>query len=176
MKKESIAVDMDDVLADAYGRIIDIYESEFNVKLDRDWMKGKPYQEAFPGEKLEKAQKIPHRQDFFDALEVFPNSQEVMEQLYGKYDVYIVSAAMEYPFSLKPKRDWLAKYFPFIHWKNIVLCGDKSIINTDYLIDDHAYNLETFTGHPILYTALHNHTESRFERLNDWTEVANKFL
>ena len=176
MKKESIAVDMDDVLADAYGRIIDMFEEENAVALDREWMKGKSYREAFPGEKFDIASAYPHREDFFDDLEVFPNSQQVMEELYKKYDIYIVSAAMEYPYSLKPKHDWLARHFPFIHWKRIVLCGDKSIIKTNYLIDDHPYNLETFTGHPFLYSALHNYGENRFDRLNNWNEVAERFL
>lgn len=176
MKKETIAVDMDDVLADAYGRIIEMFEAEHNVRMDREWMKGKPYKEAFPGEQFAIAEKYPHQENFFGNLDVFPESQRVMAELYERYDVYIVSAAMEYPFSLKPKRDWLTQHFPFIHWKRIVLCGNKSIINTDYLIDDHAYNLETFTGHSIIYTALHNHNEERFERMNNWAEIADRFL
>ncbi len=176
MSRTTIAVDMDDVLADAYGRIIEMYEKDHNTQLDREWMKGKAYHEAFPGGKLQVAQNYPHEEDFFEDLEVIGNSPQVMEELYAKYDVYIVSAAMEYPFSLKSKRDWLGKYFPFIHWKRIVLCGDKSIISTDYLIDDHAYNLETFTGTPLLFTALHNHNEDRFERMNSWDDVAKKFL
>ena len=32
MSKKSIAVDMDDVLADAYGRIITLYEEEHDTK------------------------------------------------------------------------------------------------------------------------------------------------
>ena len=176
MKKETIAVDMDDVLADAYGRIIQMYEEEHAVQLDRKWMKGKSYREAFPGKQFDIAEGYPHQEDFFVDLDVFPDSQRVMAELYKLYNVYVVSAAMEYPFSLKPKRDWLATHFPFIHWKRIVLCGDKSLIKTDYLIDDHPNNLETFSGHPILYTALHNHNESRFERLNDWNEIADRFL
>jgi len=176
MKRTTIAVDMDDVMADAYGRMIEIYEEKNGITVDREAIKGKKYHEAFLGEQLTIVQEIPHAKDFFSNLKVIENSLEVMAELYDKYDVYIVSAAMEYPFSLKAKRDWLEQNFPFIHWKNIVFCGDKSIIGTDYLIDDHPYNLETFAGTPLLFSALHNLNETKFERMNHWLDVAKKFL
>jgi len=153
-----------------------MYEKEHEVKLDLEWMKGKSYAEAFSGEKLKIAHAYPHQEDFFEDLDVFPHGPEVMKELYEKHDVFIVSAAMEYPYSLKPKRDWLARHFPFIHWKNIVFCGDKSIIDADFLIDDHAYNLETFRGQALIYSALHNLNETRFERMNNWQEIGQKFL
>jgi 5'(3')-deoxyribonucleotidase len=46
-----------------------------------------------------------------------------MEYLNNKYELYIVSAGMEFPNSLREKYDWLAEAFPFISWEQIVLCG-----------------------------------------------------
>ncbi|MDA0195832.1 MAG: 5'(3')-deoxyribonucleotidase [Bacteroidetes bacterium] len=176
MKKTTIAVDMDDVLADAYGRIIEIYESENGLKIDKEAIKGKKYTEAFTGEQLAIVKQIPHTENFFHDLNVIENSQEIMAELYNRHDVYIVSAAMEYPFSLKAKKDWLEQHFPFIHWKKIIFCGDKSIIGTDYLIDDHVFNLETFKGIPLIFSCLHNLDETKFERMHNWLDVESKFL
>ncbi|HMQ89055.1 MAG TPA: 5'(3')-deoxyribonucleotidase, partial [Flavilitoribacter sp.] len=70
---------------------------------------------------------------------------------------------------------WLADHFPFIHWKNIVFCGDKSIIKADYMIDDHVKNLLNFDGKGLLFTASHNAEETRFTRVNNWREVEGFF-
>jgi 5'-nucleotidase len=87
------------------------------------------------------------------------------------FDVYIVSAAMEFPQSLTEKYEWLKEHFPFISWNNIIFCGDKSVINTDYMIDDHVKNLDCCKGRPFLFTAGHNISIDRHTRVNNWKEV-----
>ena len=99
------------------------------------------------------------------------DSQEVVKWLHQHYDIYIVTSAMEFKNSLIDKYNWLEKNFPFIHWKKIVMCGDKSIIKADYMIDDHVRNLENFEGKGLLFTSTHNIHETRFPRANNWKEV-----
>jgi len=65
----------------------------------------------------------------------------------------------------------LREHFPFISWKNIILCGDKSIIGTDYIIDDHVKNLDTFKGKALMFSAGHNIGIDRHARVNNWKEV-----
>ena len=91
------------------------------------------------------------------------------------FDVYIASAAMEFPLSLFEKKEWLEEYFPSISWKNIVFCGDKHIIRTDYLIDDHLKNLDYFPGIPLMFTASHNVQFTHHQRVNNWEEVLRYF-
>jgi 5'(3')-deoxyribonucleotidase len=102
-------------------------------------------------------------------------AREAVEELMKDFDVYIVSAAMEFPQSLPEKYEWLKEYFPFIDWKNIVFCGDKSVIDTDYMIDDHVKNLDSFKGRPFLFTAGHNINVDRHTRVNDWKEVLESY-
>ncbi|RYF63357.1 MAG: 5'(3')-deoxyribonucleotidase, partial [Cytophagaceae bacterium] len=90
--------------------------------------------------------------------------------------VYVATAAMEFPNSFREKYDWLASYFPTIHWKNIIFLGDKSILGAEYLIDDMPYNLHTFSGKGLLFDALHNRDETAFERVMNWTDVTNLLL
>ncbi len=100
-------------------------------------------------------------------------AKEAVLQLSENFNIYIVSAAMEFPQSLIEKYEWMKEHFPFISWKNIILCGDKSIIGTDYMIDDHVRNLDTFKGKTIMFTAGHNVGINNHTRVNNWTEVIN---
>jgi len=166
MKK--IALDMDEVIADVYPKFLDLYERDFGYR---------PKKEDYWGKKVYDLENAAHirqylfKAGFFRDLPVMEGSPEVVEWLNEHFDVYIVTSAMEFRNSLIDKYDWLAEHFPFIHWKKIIMCGDKSIIRTDYMIDDHVHNLEKFSGKGILFTATHNIHETRFERVNNWAEV-----
>lgn len=100
-----------------------------------------------------------------------PGAIEAIQKLMINFDVYIVSAAMEFPLSLYEKHQWLTEHFPFISWKNIIFCGDKSVINTDYLIDDHPKNLDSCKGKAIMFTAGHNRNHTQYTRVNNWPEA-----
>src|SRR5699024_8381211 len=113
--------------------------------------------------------------DFFINLDVVEGSQKVIQQLTERYEVYIVTAAMEFPSSMGPKYKWLKKHFPFLNEQNFVFCGDKSIIQADYLIDDTPKNLQTFKGKGLLFSAPHNMNVQEYTRLNNWSEVAQYF-
>ena len=56
---------------------------------------------------------------------------------------------------------------------NFVFCGDKSIINADYLIDDHVRYIKRFLGQGILFTSPNNINETGYFRVNNWHEVKN---
>ena len=75
-------------------------------------------------------------------MAVNDNSQDVVKKLNQKYDVFIVSSAMEFPNSLPEKPEWLAGRFPFLHWKQFAFCGNKKEVHGDYMIDDLPHNLE----------------------------------
>jgi len=112
---------------------------------------------------------------FFRDLEVIPDSQRVIKALQQKYDVYIVSAAMEFRNSLVDKYDWLAENFPFIDWQHIMFCGNK-IVEADIIIDDRTKNFVNFKGRHLLYTSPHNLLITEYERVNTWEEVAGLLL
>lgn len=104
-------------------------------------------------------------------LPIFEGAAEVVEWLNTHFDLFIVTAAQEFPHSLIDKYHWLQKHLPFISWKQFVFCGDKSIIRADYMIDDHVHNLKTFDGLGLLFSASHNINENGYIRLNNWNEV-----
>jgi 5'-nucleotidase len=172
-RRISIAVDMDGVIADTETHFIQYYEAESGEKVDRSTLLGVPESHAFPDKTA--VWRYVHTPGFFRTLPLISGSVEAVKILMKDFDVYIVSAAMEYPLSLFEKKQWLEEHFPFISWRNIVFCGDKSIIRTDYLIDDHLKNLDYFSGIPLMFTAAHNVHVNNHHRLNNWPEILAYF-
>lgn len=165
---KSIAVDMDEVLADIVPKLLDLYEERFGVRLtEAEFWGAKIY--ARPNARAIRDHLF--EPGFFADLPVIEGAQEGIRFLQQHYQVYIVTAASEFRNAMADKHDWLQAHFPSIHWKQMIFCGDKSVIGTDYMLDDHAFNLETFRGKGLLFTAYHNIEETRFPRLNNWEEV-----
>ena len=172
----TIFVDMDEVIADAYNAHIEIYNAEYEAQLLSENCHGREVWQCVPEEHQKSIKGHARRVGFFQDLKVIPQSQEVLSELCKIHQVYIASAAMEFPNSLKEKSDWLDKYFPFIPWQNRILCGHKFILKGDVLIDDRSRNLQSFEGRSIMFTSPHNVNTMDFERANSWGEIANKLL
>jgi 5'-nucleotidase len=177
MNKQRLLIDMDDVMADASGRFYQYLHKHTGQLHTREASMGLDWRDLLPPDVPYSVwSKWVHEDGFFREMAVMPDAQEVIKALQDRYEVFVVSAAIEFPNSLKEKVEWLAEHFPFISWKYVVLCGHKYMIRADYLIDDHRKNLETFEGNPLLFTAPHNARETDFERVNNWKEVAQRLL
>ncbi|PIB30880.1 5'(3')-deoxyribonucleotidase [Maribacter sp. 4U21] len=166
-----VFVDMDEVLADTYGAHIEIYNAEFNGSLTSEKCSGTEVWKMVPEAHQESVRKHAARRGFFRDLKVIEQSQEVLLRISEIHDVYIASAAMQFPNSLEEKSDWLDEYFPFIPWQNRILCGHKHVLKGDVLIDDRSYNLKNFDGRGILFTSPHNVNTEGFERADSWLEL-----
>jgi 5'-nucleotidase len=171
-----IAIDMDEVMADSLSRHLKLYNDEFGTGLCKQDLQGRPLHLAVPEAHRRRIDEIALSDGFFWDLDVMPGCQEVMRELTKRYDVFIVTAAMEFPNSFLPKHAWLQEHFPFLDIRNVVYCGDKSIVDADIMIDDRVRNLEQFEGMKILFSAPHNMNERRFLRVNSWAEVRQVLL
>lgn len=174
MKLIRIAIDMDEVIADAMSKYLRVYNERFNESLTAADLQGIKLRLLRP-ERKDDIHQIFMTNDFFRDLEVMPHSQEVIRELSESYEIYITTAAMEVPASFNAKYAWLKEHFPFLSDMNFVFCGDKSIIRADYLIDDNARHFEKFQGQGLLFTSPHNIHETRYVRVNDWLEVRDFF-
>ena len=163
---------MDGVIADTVAQFITWYEKEFGERVHKSSFDGVPEAEGLPNGAVRKLVYMP---GFFRTVPVMEGAKEAVSELMKSFDVYIVSAAMEFPQSLNEKYEWLHENFPSIKWNNIIFCGDKSIIGTDYMIDDHVRNLDSYKGTAILFTAGHNIGIDRHTRINNWQEVTEFF-
>lgn len=171
MTKKRIAIDMDDVMAAAGKKILFTYNRIIGTDFKEHHFEGKAYYDVLKEENYHVVREEIFKPGFFRNMEVMPNAVEVIKKLHDRFDIFIVSAATEFPNSLKEKIEWLEEHFPFISWKNIVLCGDKSIISADYLIDDHEKNLKTFKGKTLMFDAIHNQKIEGYQRFKSWREI-----
>jgi 5'-nucleotidase len=171
--RKRIAIDMDDVMADVTSHFLNWYEERTGLRLPEEKLVGVPVSQAFPDPGM--AWEFLFTPGFFRTIPVMKDSQEVIARLNEEYEVFIVSAAMEFPQSLTEKHDWLQEHFPFISWKQMVLCGSKAVIKADYMIDDHLKNLDYFDGEKLLFTAPHNQLITGYRRVNNWQEVGEFF-
>ena len=170
-----IAIDMDEVISHFSAKCLELFNEEFQENYTSQHLQGKKLADLDDRFEMKVDQYL-ENESFFLELEVIKDSQEVIKELSAHYEIYIVTAAMEFPASLAPKYRWLKKHFSFLNEKNFVFCGDKSIILADYLIDDTPSNLETFQGKGILFTAPHNTSATGYTRFNNWKEAADYFL
>jgi 5'-nucleotidase len=176
MNKKRIAVDMDEVMADSIARFQEWYGRDFQLEMTLEALYGKKPHEIVAPEHQAALRAYPNAEGFFRDLPVIKDSQRVLQALSERYEVFIATAAMEFQNSFVDKYQWLQRHFPFIGWRNYVFCGDKSIINADYLIDDSAYNFDGFRGEGLLFDAPHNAHETRYRRVHGWQEVADILL
>lgn len=169
-----IAVDMDGVLADTVKQFFDWDERDFGKRRSLVEVTGKPESEAFPH-----IRRYVYTEGFFKDIPVMKDSQEILARINERYDLYIVSAAIEFPQSLSEKQAWLGIHFPFISWQKIVFCGSKQIIQADIMIDDHFKNLDHFSGTTtFLYSQPHNMLQDpgKHRRIEDWKEIGRILL
>jgi 5'-nucleotidase len=170
---QRLIVDMDGVLANVYAQFMAFEERHTKKKRALSEISGKSELEAFTH-----AREYVRTPGFFREAPVVPGSQEVLQKLNSAYEVFIVSAATEFPLSLGEKLAWLEEHFSFIKWQQIVFCGSKRIVMGDIMIDDHFKNLDFFKGRTLLFTQPHNQNEDGkwHERVSTWEEIARSLL
>jgi 5'(3')-deoxyribonucleotidase/uncharacterized protein with PQ loop repeat len=175
-KRLRIAIDMDETMADSLKEHIRRYNSEFAEKIAADDLHGKHLEEFVPVDRSDAVRRMIRDESFFECLGVIGEAPQVIRELARDHEVFIVSAAMEIPESFAAKHRWLRRHFPFIPTRKVVFCGDKGIIDADYLIDDEARHFHSFRGTGILFSAPHNLLETAYERVASWQDIRRKFV
>src|ERR1700754_1403858 len=118
--RKSIAVDMDGVIADEVTQLVSLYETHYGIKVHASEIIGRHEDDVVPHkDAYNTLSKMP---GFFRTMPVMPGAVEAVKQLQERYEIYIVSAAMQYPYCLSEKREWLNEHFPSIDWRHIVFC------------------------------------------------------
>jgi len=167
-----ICVDMDEVLADNYPAFHRRAEAIYGRPIDPAEYAGR---RIYDLEGLGEVRDVLHEKGHFRSLPVMADAVEVMRELYEEHELFIVTTAMEFRYSLLDKYEWLEEHFPFIHHRRIVFCGDKSIVHGDYMIDDKTKNLKGFNGKGLLYTAPANLNKTGYQRVDNWRDVRAYF-
>ncbi|MFF2093952.1 5'-3'-deoxyribonucleotidase [Paenibacillus sp. NPDC058174] len=170
-----IAIDMDEVIANTAISLLNLFNQQYDQDVTKEELEGKSLIQVRPHYRKE-IESFYTSEAFFRSLDVVSDSQTVIVELQEQYEIFIATAAMEVPASFKAKYEWLKEHFPSIQDSHIVFCGDKSIVNADYLIDDNLNQLHLFRGEGILYSAPHNRFATGFTRVDNWLDVRELFV
>jgi 5'(3')-deoxyribonucleotidase len=175
MRCRRIAIDMDEVIADALSEHLERASRVLGRPLTIDHVRGRPIELAVPPSAKHAVINLLDA-SFFENLAVMPDAQEVVRELTSVHEVFIATAAMDVPCSFEAKFRWLQEHFPFIAPSHIVFCGDKSVLHVDDLIDDSPRHFERFRGRGILFSAPHNCHETRYVRVDSWQDVRRLYF
>ena len=171
-----IAIDMDEVLADTLTAEITWFNAQWGYNLSKSMLAGRELADVVDAAAFEAHESLLSQGVFFRDISVMPGSQGAVEMIASRHDVFVVSAATEYPSSCAYKFTWLREHFTFIPPERIVFCGDKSILAAHVLIDDNCRHFSRFTGHGMLFLAPHNLEIKGWPRLRDWEEARATLL
>ena len=105
MTRQSIAIDMDEVLADTVGALIKRVNERTDLGISYDMLDGK-ITSCYARTRWFIDRNFT-RTRIFGQLEVMAQAQEVVKKLTAYYDVYIATAAMDVPTSFHDKYEWL---------------------------------------------------------------------
>jgi 5'(3')-deoxyribonucleotidase len=167
---------MDEVLVDILPKLLRVYNEAFDERLSREAFAGRSLHDIVPPERHAALEELLLEPSFFADLAPMPGGIEAVRALGERFEVFIASAAMEVPTSLAAKFSWLQRHLPFVPTSHIVFCGDKSIVDADFLIDDTARHFRRFRGTGILFDAPHNRRVTGYVRALDWEHVRALFL
>lgn len=173
---KSIAVDMDQVIADFLGKAVRAFNERFNQNISRADFEIAKVEALFP-EFAQQFFLMINEPDFFRDFELEDeDAVPVLKELSDHYDIYIATAAMDVPGCFNAKYEWLLEHFPFLNPAHFIFCGDKKVVKADFLIDDNVRQLQSFTGEGILYSQPYNEYCTEFKRIQNWQEIKNLFL
>lgn len=175
VNKPRLAIDMDDVIADSMTLILNKYNKEYNTNLSKNDLHGKTIYDLIPTEHIPAIKHYQNTRGFYKDVPLIPQANHAIPELTTKYDIFIVSAALEFPNSLPDRFDFIGDHFPMIPWNNIVFCGNKQIVKADYIIDDMLENINSYSTKGFLFSAYHNIGIEHENRVEDW-EHAIKLL
>lgn len=174
MNRQTIKVDVDGILEDLLIPLIDLYKEAHGIEIPYDsfsrydFMNFKqPVREEFLANLAS--------EDMIRMLEPVDGAYEALADLNERYDVFLVTATSVNLFSLKA--EWIVKHYPFIMPDRILRVPGryKSMLNTDFAVDDYHENLKTDIGHRILVDAPFNrsvHDEAySFHRVKNLAEA-----
>src|ERR1700730_9157910 len=139
--RKRIALDMDEVMADTLTAWLERCNEDFGTRITKADLHGKKIYDLVGPARAVAARGFLDHPEFFLDLPLMEGSQAVVKSLYETHEIFVTSAAMDHPNSFPAKYVWLKKHFSFIPDKNIVFCGDKSIIRADFMIDASIPNL-----------------------------------
>jgi 5'(3')-deoxyribonucleotidase len=169
MNKRSIGIDVDCVIRDIMPKVLEIYKREFGKDVDVTAMTDYGIEKYMPeiGNASEFFQY--HAKEIFRESPMIPDAAKTIDTLIQDNDIFIVTAQRRG--DEQHTLDWLHEHD--IKYNGIYLGFDKTVMKTDFLIDDKPQNVYSCHGRGLAFAAPWNRmVEPRF---HNWNEINEYF-
>ncbi len=170
MRKYTLLIDQDDVLAEYIQGVTDDYNKKYKTNISSEACVNWDLHLVF-GDRVDT---IMHSPDLFRRLKPVEGALEVFERLYksNMFEMFIVTAAN--PICVPAKFEWIRKYMPYFPEENVIVCKKKDMVKGDFILDDGMHNIEDFYragGIPIIFDRPHNRGRGDgMHRVKSWYE------
>lgn len=152
-RKPTILVDIDDTLNEFAATFWQLYNEKYEENQDYLLVDSWDLQD-YARDDVDAYGLLRHP-GMFRYIPLKKHAQQFMKNIYGKYDVYIVTDAPAgtshcdqagdmYANPADDKRKWMAEHFPYFPQDQIIICSHKWMIEGDVLIDDKPATFEKF--------------------------------
>lgn len=175
MRKLDICIDLDETVNTLIESIVPLYNEKYKDNLRFDDITEyeikksiKPECNNFFGEFV--------TDDLLTNLGTQPYCVPIINHLIECHKVSFLTAG--HPYTMGKRHDWLKNLFPLYSTKQLIMCQDKSKVNTDILIDDCVNNITAKTNDKRISLLLTQPWNKNFTvdgitqfRCNNWLDV-----
>lgn len=137
MKNFTLLIDMDDIIVACQRQMLDDYNKARGADLTIDDLISWDFKSNLPAGEADWHKDV----GFFENLKPLPGALEALEYLNNKYTVMMLSSPSQTAESASEKVRWIAKYMPFLPYRNYILTKHKYLVRGDVFIDDAPKNL-----------------------------------
>lgn len=174
----TIFIDQDNTLNDFIWPVVSHARSHFGKKsfsLSRDQCNGYHLLDyAFSKDEVAAAtDEMFSIHGFWEGMPIQPHAAEVVEELYAKHDVYIVTCPWPAAENCIPEKiKWIEKHLPFFDRRKIVFACEKKLLVGDIIIDDSPKYLDDHScKHALAFDYPYNRNSKACLRARDWLDI-----
>ena len=172
-----ITCDIDGCINDLVDKTLEMYNAEANKHIQVSDIVSYNFYDCLHREDAEGICKLFKRKELWDSLSPAHDSQAGLKTLIDRGHMVYLATSTD-PCNFVYKMDWLERYFPFINLDNVIRIMDKSLLNTDVLIDDCLGNLTKSICERIVIDHYWNRDSSKdyaydIHRAYDFKDVVN---
>ena len=168
-----IGVDVDGVVADLVGGLLDIIHQRSGQRILPEQITGFEFQKSMDEQLWLLAQEILIEPGFAKSLKPYPHAVDGITQLrnLGRV-VFVTSPFVKNPTWAYERGCWL-RHHTDADWKDIVHIDDKSVFGGDVLIDDAPHQLKAWvnTGRPAIRVVRPWNNNADGIAANSWDEI-----
>ena len=156
-RKLIVGIDLDDVLIDLLGAWVNWLNKKHNLNVTYNDITNWDITKFFPTLTKEEIFEPLNTPEFWNYVKPLPNTVTTLKSMFedDRLTVKIITASSYKTLQMKFD-NVLFSYFPFLSYKDVIVCYDKHLIDVDVLIDDCVSNFTNFRGIGILIDMPHN--------------------